>query len=153
MIIYVRGSFTFFFLRRSFTFLINPFKYKYLILTQSSLGLPCAPRYLTLKPFLLLHLHCHRPAKILLLTKTPSFQSSACASMSTQTHHVRDTIELTEVEQKIFNRLLATERHFKLKTDIRVAGGWVRDKVCTNSNLWIILFTNSLFTVTFFFFC
>ncbi|XP_024641537.1 tRNA nucleotidyltransferase cca2, partial [Medicago truncatula] len=80
-------------------------------------------------PFVLLPLHSHRPTKILLLTKTPSFQSSACASMSTQTHHVRDTIELTEVEQKIFDRLLATQLHFKLKTDIRVAGGWVRDKL------------------------
>lgn len=47
--------------------------------------------------------------------------------MSTQTHQVRDTIKPTAVEENIFKRLLATLSHFQLQTQIRVAGGWVRD--------------------------
>jgi hypothetical protein len=42
---------------------------------------------------------------------------------------VRDTVELTETEERIFNRLLEVVRHFGLGTQLRVAGGWVRDKV------------------------
>ncbi|CAN6440437.1 unnamed protein product [Victoria cruziana] len=42
---------------------------------------------------------------------------------------VRDRIELTEKERKIFDRLLQVLRHFDLKTELRVAGGWVRDKL------------------------
>uniref|UniRef100_A0A2P2KV24 Uncharacterized protein MANES_18G102400 n=1 Tax=Rhizophora mucronata TaxID=61149 RepID=A0A2P2KV24_RHIMU len=42
---------------------------------------------------------------------------------------VKDTIELTEIEGKIFDRLLNTLRHFNLSTVLRVAGGWVRDKL------------------------
>lgn len=42
---------------------------------------------------------------------------------------VRDKIELTEIEKKIFDRLLNTLRQFNLQTELRVAGGWVRDKV------------------------
>jgi hypothetical protein len=38
-------------------------------------------------------------------------------------------IELTEEEEKIFQRLLDVVRHFDLCTTLRVAGGWVRDKV------------------------
>jgi hypothetical protein len=38
-------------------------------------------------------------------------------------------IELTEEEEKIFQRLLDVVRHFDLGTTLRVAGGWVRDKV------------------------
>ncbi|KAL6531549.1 hypothetical protein OROMI_027912 [Orobanche minor] len=49
--------------------------------------------------------------------------------MSTQTHQVRDTIKPTAVEENIFKRLLATLSHFQLQTQIRVAGGWVRDKL------------------------
>ncbi|GMY31397.1 tRNA nucleotidyltransferase cca2-like isoform X2 [Fagus crenata] len=44
---------------------------------------------------------------------------------------VKERIELTEIERKIFDRLLSTLRHFDL-TDhhhLRVAGGWVRDKL------------------------
>ncbi|XP_037491238.1 tRNA nucleotidyltransferase cca2-like [Jatropha curcas] len=43
--------------------------------------------------------------------------------------HVKDKIELTEIEKKIFDRLLNTLRHCNLKTELRVAGGWVRDKI------------------------
>ncbi|CAI0429318.1 unnamed protein product [Linum tenue] len=42
---------------------------------------------------------------------------------------VRDKIELTDVERKIFDRLLATLRHFNFSMELRVAGGWVRDKL------------------------
>jgi hypothetical protein len=42
---------------------------------------------------------------------------------------VRETVELTEKEEQIFRRLLEVVRHFGLGTQLRVAGGWVRDKV------------------------
>ncbi|XBI98153.1 hypothetical protein VPH35_018410 [Triticum aestivum] len=41
---------------------------------------------------------------------------------------VLETVELSEREKKIFQRLLDVVRHFKLGTELRVAGGWVRDK-------------------------
>jgi tRNA nucleotidyltransferase/poly(A) polymerase len=46
---------------------------------------------------------------------------------------VRETVELTETEERIFNRLLEVVRHFGLGTQLRVAGGWVRDKVSFSS--------------------
>ncbi|XP_065881944.1 tRNA nucleotidyltransferase cca2 isoform X2 [Euphorbia lathyris] len=58
-----------------------------------------------------------------------------CRAMGTsspeaQVHvHIKEKIELTEIEQKIFDRLLNTLRHFNLQTELRVAGGWVRDKL------------------------
>ncbi|RLM98089.1 putative CCA tRNA nucleotidyltransferase 2 [Panicum miliaceum] len=42
---------------------------------------------------------------------------------------VRETVELTEKEEQIFRRLLDVVRHFGLGTQLRVAGGWVRDKL------------------------
>ncbi|TVU00629.1 hypothetical protein EJB05_53929 [Eragrostis curvula] len=42
---------------------------------------------------------------------------------------VRETVELTEKEERIFRRLLDVVRHFGLGTQLRVAGGWVRDKL------------------------
>jgi hypothetical protein len=45
---------------------------------------------------------------------------------------VRESVELTEKEEKIFGRLLDVVRHFSLGTQVRVAGGWVRDKVKLN---------------------
>ncbi|KAK9083366.1 hypothetical protein Scep_029837 [Stephania cephalantha] len=42
---------------------------------------------------------------------------------------VKDKIDLTEKERQIFDRLLGVVRHFKLRTQLRVAGGWVRDKL------------------------
>ncbi|KAK8450016.1 hypothetical protein SEVIR_7G298600v4 [Setaria viridis] len=42
---------------------------------------------------------------------------------------VRETVELTEKEEQIFRRLLEVVRHFGLGTQLRVAGGWVRDKL------------------------
>nr|XP_023876987.1 CCA tRNA nucleotidyltransferase, mitochondrial-like [Quercus suber] len=43
---------------------------------------------------------------------------------------VKERIELTQMERSIFDRLLATLRHFDLTNHhLRVAGGWVRDKL------------------------
>ncbi|CDP17697.1 unnamed protein product [Coffea canephora] len=42
---------------------------------------------------------------------------------------VKDHIELTPKEKEIFDRLLQVIRHFDLETELRVAGGWVRDKL------------------------
>ncbi|XP_021896000.1 LOW QUALITY PROTEIN: putative CCA tRNA nucleotidyltransferase 2 [Carica papaya] len=42
---------------------------------------------------------------------------------------VKEKIDLTETEKRIFDRLLGTLRHFNLQTQLRVAGGWVRDKL------------------------
>lgn len=42
---------------------------------------------------------------------------------------VRERIDLSEKEEKIFRRLLDVLDHFKLETQLRVAGGWVRDKL------------------------
>jgi hypothetical protein len=42
---------------------------------------------------------------------------------------VRETVVLTEKEERIFGRLRDVVRHFQLGTQLRVAGGWVRDKV------------------------
>ncbi|GAB2228985.1 hypothetical protein Droror1_Dr00023119 [Drosera rotundifolia] len=43
--------------------------------------------------------------------------------------HVKETIDLKEKEKMIFDRLLDVVRHFGLRTQLRVAGGWVRDKL------------------------
>jgi tRNA nucleotidyltransferase/poly(A) polymerase len=42
---------------------------------------------------------------------------------------VRETVVLTEKEERIFGRLRDVVRHFQLGTQLRVAGGWVRDKL------------------------
>nr|CAN68616.1 hypothetical protein VITISV_023390 [Vitis vinifera] len=42
---------------------------------------------------------------------------------------VRDSIDLTPKETQIFQKLLQVVRHFSLRTQLRVAGGWVRDKL------------------------
>ncbi|KAL6962003.1 CCA tRNA nucleotidyltransferase [Sarracenia purpurea var. burkii] len=42
---------------------------------------------------------------------------------------VRDKIDLNDKERRIFERLLQVLRHFDLHTQLRVAGGWVRDKL------------------------
>lgn len=40
-----------------------------------------------------------------------------------------DTVQLTELEDNIFGVLVATLQRFELDTELRVAGGWVRDKL------------------------
>ncbi|KAJ4962221.1 hypothetical protein NE237_022160 [Protea cynaroides] len=42
---------------------------------------------------------------------------------------VKDKIDLTDKEKQIFDRLLEVLRDFNLQTQLRVAGGWVRDKL------------------------
>ncbi|XP_028782087.1 putative CCA tRNA nucleotidyltransferase 2 isoform X2 [Neltuma alba] len=70
------------------------------------------------------------PAKPRLRAKTLGFLSYASmATSSPLRHQVRDRIELSDMEKKIFDRLLATLRQFGLETQLRVAGGWVRDKL------------------------
>ncbi|KAL0437964.1 UNVERIFIED_CONTAM: CCA tRNA nucleotidyltransferase, mitochondrial [Sesamum latifolium] len=57
--------------------------------------------------------------------------ASAKARMPTSSPsvHVKDHIDLTAKEKQIFDRLLQVLRHFNLQTQLRVAGGWVRDKL------------------------
>lgn len=57
---------------------------------------------------------------------------------------VLDTVRLTEEEEKIFEILMATLEHFKLPTQLRVAGGWVRDKVCVCVYVLCILFVKTI---------
>ncbi|KAI6691234.1 hypothetical protein NL676_028062 [Syzygium grande] len=61
-------------------------------------------------------------------TKAAGFLS--CKSMSTNlpTVQVKEKIDLTEKETMIFDRLLATIRHFDLSIELRVGGDWVRNK-------------------------
>ncbi|KAL1533805.1 CCA tRNA nucleotidyltransferase [Salvia divinorum] len=58
-------------------------------------------------------------------------RSAGAATMCTSppSVHVKDRIDLTAKEREIFDRLLQVLRHFKLQTQLRVAGGWVRDKL------------------------
>ncbi|KAI3785084.1 hypothetical protein L1987_44196 [Smallanthus sonchifolius] len=42
---------------------------------------------------------------------------------------VKESIDLTDKEKQIFDRLLEVLHHFNLETKLRVAGGWVRDKL------------------------
>lgn len=39
------------------------------------------------------------------------------------------SLALTKDEEKLFTFLIRVLKHFNLKTTLRVAGGWVRDKV------------------------
>ncbi|KAF7064426.1 hypothetical protein CFC21_070739 [Triticum aestivum] len=55
--------------------------------------------------------------------------SGMAAGTHQRTVEVRESVELTEEEERIFARLLDVVRHFGLGTQLRVAGGWVRDKL------------------------
>ncbi|XP_058087831.1 tRNA nucleotidyltransferase cca2 isoform X3 [Magnolia sinica] len=54
-----------------------------------------------------------------------------CRSMaqSSTAVHVKEKIDLTDKEKKIFGLLVDALQHSQLKTQLRVAGGWVRDKL------------------------
>ncbi|GKV32273.1 hypothetical protein SLEP1_g40889 [Rubroshorea leprosula] len=73
--------------------------------------------------------------RILTLAGTRALPFLHCRAMATACEveplvvPVKEQIELTETEKKIFDRLLGTLRHFNLQTQLRVAGGWVRDKL------------------------
>lgn len=86
----------------------------------------------------------HLPLSFLLPTifnypslSTPSktlLHCKAGMTMEEEHHiHVRNQIDLTEKENLIFNRLKEVLRYFNLNTQLRVAGGWVRDKVFLSS--------------------
>lgn len=62
------------------------------------------------------------------MSTTTTTEDLASSAPSVQ---VRDRIDLTDKERLIFGRLLEVLRHFNLQTQLRVAGGWVRDKVTT----------------------
>ncbi|KAI3990301.1 hypothetical protein MKX01_037640 [Papaver californicum] len=57
-------------------------------------------------------------------SSSPSSSSSLPSSVE-----VKDKIDLTDKENQIFSRLLQVLHHFNLDTQLRVAGGWVRDKL------------------------
>ncbi|KAG6713589.1 hypothetical protein I3842_05G161000 [Carya illinoinensis] len=65
--------------------------------------------------------------------RTPTVGFLRCTSMATvipaPVVQVKERIELTVTERNIFDRLLGTLRHFGLSNQLRVAGGWVRDKL------------------------
>ncbi|KAI4320189.1 hypothetical protein MLD38_033695 [Melastoma candidum] len=58
-----------------------------------------------------------------------SASSAAAAAAAVPPIHVKEMIELNPKEKQIFDRLLAAVRHFDLPVQLRVAGGWVRDKL------------------------
>ena len=81
-----------------------------------------ARRLLQLQPFLL---PCSTPFRF------PTLRPLRCRAMASSppSVQVRDIIDLTPKETQIFQKLLEVVRHFSLPTQLRVAGGWVRDKV------------------------
>ncbi|KAI3977907.1 hypothetical protein MKX01_036747 [Papaver californicum] len=58
-----------------------------------------------------------------------SSQSPSSSSSLSSSVEVKDKIDLTYKENQIFSRLLQVLHHFNLDTQLRVAGGWVRDKL------------------------
>lgn len=73
---------------------------------------------------------------LLLFAVLPSNNGMAAGSPPEQLQRsmkVRETVQPTEKEERIFQRLLDVVRHFDLGTQLRVAGGWVRDKVISFS--------------------
>ncbi|RZC52232.1 hypothetical protein C5167_020656 [Papaver somniferum] len=58
-----------------------------------------------------------------------SYYSSSSSSSSSLSGQAKDEISLIDKENQIFERLLQVLHHFNLQTQLRVAGGWVRDKL------------------------
>lgn len=56
---------------------------------------------------------------------------------------LKEKIDLTENEQEIFDRLLGTLRFWNLDTQLRVSGGWVRDKVLSRRRVGFDEFSES----------
>lgn len=72
-----------------------------------------------------------------LLQQEPHITTFAAShSLSTMAQQFRelDTVKLNAQEERIFDTLKQTLAHFGMKTQLRVAGGWVRDKVSTCSD-------------------
>lgn len=59
----------------------------------------------------------------------PLRRASTAMCELTTALQVKEEIELTNTEKKIFDTVVNTLPHFNLSTQLRVAGGWVRDKV------------------------
>lgn len=77
---------------------------------------------------------CFSPYRhTLCFSRSASARAAMCTSQPSI--HVKDRIDLTAKEEEIFNRLLEVLRHFSLQTQLRVAGGWVRDKVSQSLHL------------------
>lgn len=72
-----------------------------------------------------------RSIRVQSLSPHKALSSLHCRAMSTfgPSVQVKEKIDLTEKEKQIFDRLLEVLRYFNLKTQLRVAGGWVRDKL------------------------
>nr|CAB3493045.1 unnamed protein product [Digitaria exilis] len=105
-----------------------------LVLPRGGLFLPRLPcRSSALSPLLLSIPSTKRPGTFL----SPAIRDFSCYSgmaagspeQQQRSLVVRETVELTEKEELIFRRLLDVVRHFDLGTQLRVAGGWVRDKL------------------------
>lgn len=78
---------------------------------KNSITLPPPPRLQTLGPFCRL------------------YRAMTMTATTTRVVPVKEKIDLTDKESQIFEQLLQVVRHFNLQTQLRVAGGWVRDKV------------------------
>ncbi|KAJ8643015.1 hypothetical protein MRB53_004763 [Persea americana] len=52
-----------------------------------------------------------------------------CARTMADSVHVKDKIDVTNEEEEVFQLLLNVLQHSNLDTQLRVAGGWVRDKL------------------------
>ncbi|KAM7515278.1 hypothetical protein LguiA_004861 [Lonicera macranthoides] len=57
------------------------------------------------------------------------YRAMTMTAATTTVVPVKEKIDLTDKERQIFERLLQVLRHFNLQTQLRVAGGWVRDKL------------------------
>ncbi|KAI3906134.1 hypothetical protein MKW92_021335 [Papaver armeniacum] len=77
-----------------------------------------------LSHFKLNSLNFHKISNRRTMASSPSPSSSLYSCVK-----VKDKIDLTEKENQIFSRLLQVLHHFNLCTELRVAGGWVRDKL------------------------
>ncbi|EFJ21948.1 hypothetical protein SELMODRAFT_151539 [Selaginella moellendorffii] len=84
------------------------------------------PGSFALSRLLAARLHCARFAPRCSMCALPDAAARKRKRMDVE---IRDTVKLSAEEEKIFDRLLAVERHFGLGTQLRVAGGWVRDKL------------------------
>lgn len=90
--------------------------------TSSSLLLPS----FKLKRFSIFSVQQTPPALGFYAGVTTMVEGSAFQPLSVQ---VKDHIDLSPKEEQIFNRLLQVVEHYNMGTQLRVAGGWVRDKV------------------------
>nr|XP_025883972.1 putative CCA tRNA nucleotidyltransferase 2 [Solanum lycopersicum] len=90
--------------------------------TSSSLLLPS----FKLKRFSIFSIQQPPPALGFYAGVTTMVEGSAFQPLSVQ---VKDHIDLSPKEEQIFNRLLQVVEHYNMGTQLRVAGGWVRDKL------------------------